>query len=182
MFEPYAACSEFNSIDNQDTDNGKNVVYDWSYFKNKYSHFIKNEKTESKKRNYDTAFGQETYDYSRFGEVVDGYYRFKLNGNEFKIPFNSVANDTDTKNMATQEESEEEEVKKDFEEEDFEEEDLGEEGSEEGEVKEEESNYNYEYLKNEIERKFDLIDLLLREIHIDDSNLHKSNRYIETLY
>jgi hypothetical protein len=179
MFEPYAACSEFNSSDsinivNQNTDNGK-TVYDWSYFKNKYSHFIKNEKTESKKRNYDTAFGQETYDYSRFGEVVDGYYRFKLNGNEFKIPFSSVANDTDTKNMATQEESEEEEeeVKKDFEKEDFEKEDLG---------KEEESNYNYEYLKNEIERKFDLIDLLLREIHIDDSNLHKSNRYIETLY
>ena len=92
MFEPYAACYNRESIAN---DNGignnlndKKSVYDWNYFKNKYSNFIKNEKkTETKKRKYGDAFDQSTYDYSRFGKLVGDNYRFEINGTEFHIPF-----------------------------------------------------------------------------------------------
>jgi len=94
MFEPYAACYNCESVANAN-DNGisnnvndENPVYDWNYFKNKYSNFIRNEKkTETKKRKYGDAFDQSTYDYSRFGKIVGDNYRFEINGTEFHIPF-----------------------------------------------------------------------------------------------
>lgn len=202
MFESYSACFEFNSFDSSNQNNEKSI-YDWKYFKNKYSHFIKSEKPESMKRNYDTAFGQETYDYSRFGEVVDNYYRFKLNGNEFKIPFSSKLPDS----YETSEENKRgEDLKEDLKEEinkddsNHNENDVGidivfeEKGKEkdveleEGEVNENQEDVNmddlfdYNNFKYEIDNKFNLIETMMREIHLENPLFYVKNRYVETLY
>jgi hypothetical protein len=162
---------------------------------------VKNEKkTETKKRKYGDAFDQSTYDYSRFGKIVGDNYRFEINGTEFHIPFcteqsvNMNLNNDKEEEKETDKEEEKERQNKGFEEgikinfEECESETNSELEHEPEEVFEEDKMdiqqddepFDYEYFKNDIDYKFDLIYDLLSELQLDDSILRR--RYVETLY